>query len=95
MPLRMKFAEKMEFVWSLIAEAVYLEYEMMVIGVCSRTDTDLMLYPSRLEIQKDVKKPDFFRNYNTMVVIGDSYEDAVKVCVLSVYPNISILTYPS
>ena len=76
-----------------MAEGVYLEFEMMVIGVCSRTDTDLMLYPSRLEIQKDVSKPDFFRNYNTMVVIGDSYEDAVKVCFMS-FPThvISILS---
>lgn len=51
-PLSSLYLESMSFEWSLIAEGVYLEYDCMLIGVCSPADHSLIINPTVLEMRK-------------------------------------------
>ena len=76
-PLSFKYVQKMGYSWSLMAEGVYLEFGAMLIGVCSSRENDLLLHPSRLEINQF--PGEFFVTYNTAIVICESYEEGMKI----------------
>ena len=76
--LSLKYVQKMGYSWSLMAEGVYLEFGAMLMGVCSSTTNDLLLHPSRVEINQ-YSQDDFFLTYNTAIVICESYEEGMKI----------------
>ena len=78
-PLSLKYVQKMGCSWSLMAEGVYLEFGAMLIGVCSSRENNLLLCPSRVEINQYPNVTEFFDTYNTAIVICESYEEGMKL----------------
>lgn len=45
-PLSRVYMEQLSYQWTLVCEGIYLEYDVMLIGVCSGTDHTVCLNPS-------------------------------------------------
>ena len=72
--------EALSFSWSLMAEGIFLEWGIMLIGVCSYTTQHLVLNPSRLEINEyGGDAAEFYANHSTGILLCDSFEDAEMV----------------
>ena len=59
-PLPKVFIDKFQCMWSLMVEAIFLEWSVMLIGVCSSSDNFVILNPSELELQQDDTMANFF-----------------------------------
>ena len=59
-PLPRVFIEKFRCMWSLMVESIFLEWNVMLIGVCSTTNNSVILNPSELELQQDDSASNFF-----------------------------------
>ena len=59
-PLPKAFIEKFQCMWSLMVESIFLEWGVMLIGVCSASNNSVILNPSELELQPDDTTADFF-----------------------------------
>ena len=59
-PLPKVFIEKFRYMWSLMVESIFLEWSVMLIGVCSTLNNSVILNPSELELQSDDTMTNFF-----------------------------------
>jgi hypothetical protein len=58
--------------WGLIAEGIYLEYDVMAIGLCNSTTNEIVLNPSRLELHGHKFRSRFFKDFDMVIVLSDS-----------------------
>ena len=70
-PLPKVFIEKFQCMWSLMVESIFLEWSVMLIGVCSASNNSVILNPSELELQQDDTTTNFFGvQYTTGIRFG-------------------------
>ena len=62
----------LSFDWGLIAEGIYLEYDVMAIGLCNSTTNEIILNPSRLELHGHKFRSRFFKDFDMVIVLSDS-----------------------
>ena len=74
-----EYYETMGYIWSLVTEGIYLEFNCMLIGVCCSDSHNVILNPSNLETKEFDKLIQFYTIYHTGILICDSYEVSMKV----------------
>jgi len=70
-PLDRLYMESLSYEWTLMCEGIYLEYDVMLIGVCCGADHSICLNPSPQEMQKFAYPSKFFSKYNVGILIAD------------------------
>ena len=74
-----EFMQRLSYCWSLMTEGIFLEWNIILLGVGSYTEQNIILNPSSLEINECGSKEAFFGNYDTGILICDSQEAAEAV----------------
>jgi len=46
------FLEQFDYEWTLIANAIFIEFGYILIGVCNETETSLVLNPTGIELKE-------------------------------------------
>jgi hypothetical protein len=70
-PINYEFAAKFQFQWTLMVEAVYLEYGCMMLAVVNIRDQNICLNPDASDFSKFASSRDFFDYYNIGVIIAE------------------------
>lgn len=70
-PLDRLYLESLSYEWTLMCEGIYLEYDVMLIGVCCGSDHSICLNPSPQEMAKFSYPSKFFNKYNVGILIAD------------------------
>ena len=69
-PMHFEFISAMCFDWTLFVEGLYLEYGVMMIGVCNIQEQIISLNPGKLEMSAFNSPADFFAKYNVGIIIA-------------------------
>lgn len=78
-PLAPEYLATLGYEWTLVAEGVYLEYDVMMIGVSSSEDHDVILNPSFHEMSKFSSPQRFFKLYSLAVVLAEDQTMAANI----------------
>ena len=78
-PLHFEFISELFFDWSLLVEGLYLEYGVMMIGVCNIQEQIISLNPSVIEMENFSSPADFFAKYNVGIIIADESATASAI----------------
>lgn len=70
-PLDRLYLESLSYEWTLMCEGIYLEYDVVLMGVCSASDHSICINPSPQEMGKYAYPSKFFNKYNVGVLIAD------------------------
>ena len=82
------FFEKLEFKWSLLVEAIFLEYECILFGVCRTSDQTVFLNPGKSEFQKFLSPREFFNSYSTGILLAPDDESANAIAFALTEPSL-------
>ena len=77
--LGIEYMQRLSYCWSLMTEGIFLEWNIILLGVGSYTEQNIILNPSSLEMSRYGTKEDFFHEYDTCILICDSQEAAEAV----------------
>lgn len=80
-PLDLDFLDALSYEWTLIVEGIFLEYDVMLIGVCSPTEHAVLINPTMLEMQKYKYPSRFFYRYNIGVILADEQSMATSISI--------------
>ena len=69
----------MLYVWSLIVEGIYIEFDAMLIGVCSPENNDVIIHPSISDTKMFNTTAEFYSKYNIGIVICSSYDQKIQI----------------
>ena len=75
-PLDKDLLAKLNFNWRLLVEAIYLEYDCMLLGVCRASDRSVCLNPGSGELQKCRTFLNFFQEYSTGILLAPDDDSA-------------------
>ena len=70
-PLPSKFAHAFGYDWTLMAEGIFLQFNVMLLGVCNLDRKDMILNPTRLEMKQLASAPLFFKEYSVAVILSE------------------------
>ena len=79
MALPIKYVETLSYEWPLIAEGIYLEFDVMLIGLCSTADHTMIINPGKQEMQKHKYVSRFYDKYSIGILIADEQSQANSV----------------
>jgi Calcium-activated BK potassium channel alpha subunit/TrkA-N domain/Ion channel len=74
-----RYMESLSYIWSLMVEGIYLEFGIMMIGVCSPENHAMVLNPTIVEMKEAEDGAEFFDELYMGVLICDDYEEAARV----------------
>jgi hypothetical protein len=83
------FFAKLNFNWRLLVEAVYLEFECLLLGVCRSSDMSLVLNPGKSEFQNYSSSLDFFKSYTTGVLLAPDDASANAIAFALTDPHMT------
>eukprot|EP00918_Siedleckia_nematoides_P108105 GHVU01235835.1.p1 GENE.GHVU01235835.1~~GHVU01235835.1.p1 ORF type:complete len:1229 (-),score=136.46 GHVU01235835.1:39-3617(-) len=78
-PLALRYAEMLSYEWALMVEGIYLEWDVIAIGVASSKDHTLILNPSRQETRKYKYLSRFFDKYNMLIILASEQGQATQI----------------
>lgn len=78
-PLASRYAEMLSYEWALMVEGIYLEWDVVAIGVASSKDHTLILNPSRQETRKYKYLSRFFDKYNMLIILASEQGQASQI----------------
>lgn len=74
-----RFAEVLSFEWTLMVEAVYLEFDAIVLGVGSSKSHNIIINPGREEFRKHKYLSRFFDKYNMLILVCSEQSMALSI----------------
>ena len=78
-PLSPKYMVTMGYMFSFMAEGIYLEFGAMLVGVCCKGEMSMILNPSPLETNAYDSLDEFYKMHDTGVLMTESYEMAAFI----------------
>lgn len=78
-PLASRYAEMLSYEWALMVEGIYLEWDVVTVGVASSKDHTLILNPSRQETKKYKYLSRFFDKYNMLIILASEQGQASQI----------------
>ena len=78
-PLSPKYMVTMGYMFSFMAEGIYLEFGAMLVGVCCKGEMSMILNPSPLETNAYDSLDEFYKVHDTGVLMTESYEMAAFI----------------
>jgi hypothetical protein len=87
--LSQAFRDAVDNDFNRMAEGIYLEFQLIVLGVVNKTDHDVILNPGRKEKMKFASESAFFDKYSSLLIIADDQIQADSIC--SAIRNASII----
>ena len=78
-PLSPKYMVTMGYMFSFMAEGIFLEFGAMMVGVCCKGEMSMILNPSPLETNAYESLDEFYKVHDTGVLMTESYEMAAFI----------------
>ena len=78
-PLMPRYCEMLAYEWTLMVEGIYLEWDVMCIGVASGQDHSLYLNPGTKEMKKFQYNSRFFKKYNMLILLCSEQSKACSI----------------
>ena len=78
-PLNTQFLRTMQFNFSLISEALFLEFGTITLGTCNELKDSIVFNPKIEDLTNYANMKDFFRTYNTALIMADDQHQADEI----------------
>lgn len=81
-PLPVEYLAACGHDWSLMAEGVFLEFDVMLLGLCSATDHAVIFNPTALEMSSFKISSKFYFKYNVAIILTDDRGIASNIATM-------------
>jgi len=78
-PLPAIFLSKMRYNFKRIAEAIYIEYDCIVLGVCNEAKTSVVFNPNLKDLSEFKNVKEFFSSYSVALIMADDQYQADQI----------------
>jgi len=78
-PLDPEFLRAMEFSFDRLCEAIYIEYGIVVLGLCSSDQDEMTFNPTLKDLEDHKTFKSFFSTFNVALIIADDQMQAEQV----------------
>ena len=78
-PLDPEFLRAMNFSFNRVCEAIYIEYGIIVLGLCSSDQDEMTFNPTLKDLENHKSFKSFFSTFNVALIIADDQMEAEQV----------------
>ena len=78
-PMNSEYLEALSYMWSFVVEGIFIEFNVMLMGVCNVRDQKVCLNPDDTDFEKFDSKEAFFNFYNVGIIIAEEESMATAI----------------
>ena len=78
-PMNYEYIDSLDYEWTLLVEGIFIEYEVILLGVCNVQDHKVCINPTQVDFDQFSSPAEFYSYYNVGVMVADEQSMASAV----------------